>query len=82
MCHSRVTRQIYWATSKLHAKSEQICWATRMLHASTKQTCWATCELHVSASSDALMKSTTHEEGIMLRVKCMHGRGTSESGFN
>ena len=39
MCHSRVTQQIYWVTSELHARSEQIYQATRVLHVSTEQIC-------------------------------------------
>ena len=39
MCHSRVARQIYRVTRKLHVRSEQICLATRMLHASAEQIC-------------------------------------------
>ena len=82
VCHCRVARQIYLVTRKLHARSEQICRATHVLHASAEQICWATHELYVSKWSDELMRCATHEEHIMLHVKCMHGHSTSESGFN
>ena len=39
MCHSKVTRQIYQVTRKLHARSEEIFQATRELHVSTEQIC-------------------------------------------